>query len=389
MRYVTAGESHGKALIVIIEGMPAGLPLAETAINHELKRRQAGYGRGMRMKTIERDAAEIISGVRRGYTLGSPISIMIRNADWEHNALLMAVGKKPGSSRPLQSVPRPGHADFAGMIKFSRHDIQDVLERASARETAARVAAGAVCKSLLDVFAITMMSWVVSIGTVSVNEREKIKNHEGINPDQSPVRCPVQSVAKRMMRAIDRAQSAGNTLGGVFQIEAHHCPIGLGSGMQWDIRLDGRIAHALMAVQAIKGVEIGAGFATARMNGSAVHDAFSISRGSIVRPTNNAGGIEGGMTNGSPLVVRAAMKPIATLVHPLPSVDMAQRKASRAPIVRSDVCAVPAASVIGESVVAIELARTLKEKFGGDSLSEMKANWQQYQRYVRKRVQRP
>lgn len=346
LRYLTAGESHGKLLLGILEGMPAGLKVEKGIINLELKRRQSGLGRGARM-TIEMDTVQILSGLRKGITIGSPIALSIENRD----ALI--------DSLPAITRPRPGHADLAGAIKYDRQDIRDILERASARETAMRVAIGGICRILLDEFGIRISSHVVEIGGVT---RDK----------------------KTMLRKVEECVRIGETLGGIAEIAATGVPIGLGSYAHSDRRLNGRIAGAMMSIQAIKGVEIGLGFAAARLPGSKVHDEITFDKKSgFSHKTNNAGGIEGGITNGEPIIVRIAMKPIATLGKPLSSIDIKTKKKVEAQVERHDVCAIHAASVVGEAVLALEVAKAMTEKFGGDSLGEMKRNFDGYMKQVK------
>ncbi len=369
LRYLTAGESHGPALVGILEGMPAGLPLVAADIDAQLERRQQGYGRGGRM-AIERDRVAILAGVRHGLTLGSPIALLIENRDWPNWRDRMSA--EPGQADPV-TVPRPGHADYAGAVKYGHQDLRNVLERASARETAIRVALGAVARRLLGEFGITVGSLVTAIGPVEAAPVEP-----GLaawsQAEQSPVRCADPAAAAPMMAAIDAARAAGDSLGGLFEVAALGLPVGLGSHAHWDRRLDGRLAQAFMAIPAIKAVEIGLGRAAAGLPGSAVHDPFAPDRS---RTTNHAGGLEGGITNGQPLVVRAAMKPIPTLTSPLPSVDLATGRPHPAHAERSDVCAVPAAAVVGEAVLALELAAALLERLGGDSLDQLRAAWSQ------------
>ncbi|MEI7904231.1 MAG: chorismate synthase [Candidatus Firestonebacteria bacterium] len=364
LSYMTAGESHGKALIALINGVPAGLALSEDFISLQLQERQKGYGRGGRMQ-IETDSAELISGVRKGITIGSPISILIKNRDFRID------------EAPEIYIPRPGHADLAGALKYGHKDIRNVLERASARETAARVAAGAVAKAILSEFGIKVFGYVLSIGSAKTNRIYALKDIKAISA--SVVRCPDINAEKKMKQVIDAATANKDTLGGVFEIRAVNVPAGLGSYAQWNTRLDGALAGALMSIQGVKGVEIGAGFRAASLFGSKHHDAIlAFSKGKITRKSNNAGGLEGGLSNGSEIVVRAAMKPIATLYNPLASVDLRTKKKAKASIERSDICAVPAACVVGESVVAFELATALLSKCGGDSMAEVKRNFEAY-----------
>jgi chorismate synthase len=406
LRCITAGESHGKALTGILEGIPAGLPLTSEAIDSELKRRQGGYGRGGRMK-IESDHAEILSGVRWGRTLGSPISIMIENKDWPNWEDVMSVCELKTMNPEIKVVtkPRPGHADLPGAMKYSHYDIRNILERSSARETAMRVAIGAIAKKFLSAFDIKIGSYVIQIGSQksevrSQNFKEKEFMEIFRKAEQSPVRCHDQKAAKKMVKLIDRAVREGNSLGGIFEVFAIGMPVGLGSHIQWDRRLDGRLAYALMSIQAIKGVEIGLGFEMSRRFGSEVMDEiFYVPPPSpsplegegrvggppgFYRKTNFAGGIEGGMTNGMPVVLRAAMKPIPTQRKPLRSVDIKTKKQVEAAYERSDICAVPAAGVIGESMVALTIADAFLEKFGGDSMVETKRNYKSYIAYVKK-----
>ena len=431
IRYITSGESHGKGLTAIIEGIPSNVELTIDFINKELSRRQMGYGRGGRMK-IETDKSEILSGVRFGRTLGTPVALFIENKDWENWKEVMTPsppaplplgegGQRPGEGKfsPV-TRPRPGHADLSGAIKYNQRDIRNILERSSARETAARVAVGAVAKRLLDEFGIKVYSWVTEIGGIGGKEQgarskgsvyyssllasrssllELFDKAEG-----SDVRCPDPKATEAIKQRIDEARNNGDSLGGIFEIVVSGVPVGLGSHVQWDRKLNARLAMALMSIQAIKGVEIGLGFDAGRMPGSEVHDEifYKISpdpslpkrgksypplekgdKGGFYRKTNNAGGIEGGMSNGEDIVLRAVMKPIPTLYKPLKSVDIETKEIFEASIERSDICAVPAASVVGEAVVAIEIANAMLDKFGGDSLEEMKRNYEGYIEYVK------
>ena len=387
LRYLTAGESHGQGLIAILDGIPAGLSLLDEDINQELFRRQQGYGRGERMK-IEKDQVKILSGVRRGETLGSPIALWIRNRDWENWKKIM--NSKPPSERKATDflmAPRPGHADLVGVIKYAREDIRDVLERASARETAIRVAVGTVCRKLLKQFEIKIYSRVIQIGPIRDNSHsgEIIRHYERI--EKSLLRCSDEEAEKKMVLLIDQAKEQGDTLGGVFEILVTGLPLGLGSYVQWDLKLDANLTRALMSIQAIIGVEIGSGFSLTEKWGSQAQDEifYDNSRQSFYRRTNHAGGIEGGITNGEPVIMRAAMKPLSTLRKPLSSIDIRRKTQVQAGRERSDVCAVPAASVIGEAVVALEIARVMQDKFAGDSLSEMKRNYLSYCQYLRER----
>jgi chorismate synthase len=383
LRFLTAGESHGPCLTAIIEGMPAGLHLSEEKINVDLRRRQGGYGRGQRMK-IECDEVEILGGVAKGVTIGASVALRIENRDWAN---------WKDRDVPPWTVPRPGHADLAGAIKYGLGDLRLVAERASARETAARVAVGAVAKQLLAEFEIAVNSYVSEIGGV-VAEISLPPNPPQLwggsefweQAEASDVRCPDPIAAEAMRQRIDEARAAGDSLGGVFVVVATGLPIGLGSHVHWDRRLDARLAGAVMSIPAIKGVEIGPAFENARKRGTEVHDEIftnlksqfpipEFQTSNVKRYSNRAGGIEGGMSNGQPIVVRAAMKPIPTTVTPLRSVDLATGEATHTQYQRSDVCAVPAASVVGEAMVAWVIADALMEKLGGDSIGEMKSRW--------------
>jgi chorismate synthase len=374
LRWLTAGESHGPRLTAIIEGIPSGLELLAADIDPDLARRQRGYGRGGRMK-IETDRVELVGGLRGGETLGSPIAMSIENRDHASWLDRMSPAPMPATPEPV-TRPRPGHADLAGGLKHDRHDLRDVLERASARETAARTAVGAVCRKLLAAVGIDVFAHVVSIGGVEARV-------EGVDADElrrrareSDLSCGDADAEERMKAAIRDAAHAGDTLGGVFEVVARGVLPGLGSHVQWDRKLDGRLAQALMCIQAIKGVEIGIGFGAARAPGSAVHDAIHYDGAAhrFVRPTNRAGGLGGGITNGAPVVCRAAMKPIATLKKALESVDVRTKEPYAAAHERSDICAVAAASVVGEAMVCIVLADAVLEKFGGDSMRELVRN---------------
>ncbi|HEX8949030.1 MAG TPA: chorismate synthase [Dissulfurispiraceae bacterium] len=384
LRFLTAGESHGKGLIALLEGIPSGLPLSPDDIDSELKRRQQGYGRGGRMK-IEQDRASIISGVRWGKTLGSPISLLIENRDWVNWQEGMSCDASHKGSIPPVSKPRPGHADLTGIMKYNHEDIRNILERSSARETAARVAAGAVARKFLSEFGIFIGSYVVRIGSAAMIEDKK-----GISPEifslaeASRVRCPDEETTDRMAALIDEAAGKGDTLGGIFKVVISGVPAGLGSHIQWDRRLNARLMMAVSSIQAIKGVEIGLGFEAASRFGSEVMDEIFYSKKTgFYRNTNNAGGIEGGMSNGMPIIVSAAMKPIPTLRKPLRSVDMSTREAIEAAYERSDTCAVPAASVIAEAMAALCTADALLEKCGGDSIDETKRNFDAYREYLK------
>ena len=369
LRFMTAGESHGPCLTAILEGLPAGLTLDAAALDRELARRQQGYGRGGRMK-IETDRVEVLSGVRFGETLGGPITLRVVNRDFANWGDRMAAFGEPTGKRV--TAARPGHADFTGIRKYAREDVRDILERSSARETTMRVAVGAVCKAFLRALGIEVVSQVVTLGGISVDaariDRAAIGTGSG-----SELNCYDGEAEERMKRRIDEAKAAGDTLGGVFEVIVRGVPTGLGSHIQWDRRLDGRLAGALMAIQAIKGVEIGAGFQCGFLPGSEIHDEmFLADDGSVYRRTNRAGGLEGGMTNGEEIILRAAMKPIPTLMTPLHSVDIATHQEVLACKERSDTCAVPAASVVGEAMVAFVIAQAVCEKFGADAMVDLK-----------------
>lgn len=384
LRYLTAGESHGQGLIGILDGYPAGIKIFAEDINKDLARRQVGYGRGNRM-LIENDKAEILSGVRWGRSLGSPISLLIKNKDWLNWEKAMSTSSEYEDSVSPVSKPRPGHADLSGLIKYDHKDIRNILERASARETAIRVAIGAICKLLLKEFNIKIISHVTEIGGISIN-RMRLKTDEiQEKAELSLLRCADKDAEKKMIKRIDSAKRNGNSLGGVFEVIVTNPPIGIGSHTQWDRKINARLSNAIMSIQAIKGIEIGLGFEAARRFGSDVHDEIFYDKKNkrFYRKTNNAGGIEGGMTNGEEIIIRAAMKPIPTLMKPLSSVDVLTKKPFKASVERSDVCAVPAAGVVGEAVVAFEIANAMIEKFGGDSLSEMMRNYNGYMKYVR------
>jgi len=402
LRYLTAGESHGKALLGFLEGIPAGLPISSADIDRDLKRRQGGYGRGGRMK-IESDHAEILSGVRWGMTIGSPLSLLIENMDFSNWRKGMSSESIHEGSIPPVVKPRPGHADLAGAMKYNQHDLRNILERSSARETAMRVALGGVAKKFLSEFDVRIGSFVVRIGsrllaTGSHDSDEKKLMELFKKAESSPVRCPDEKVSEKMVRLIDQAAKEGNSLGGVFEVFAAGVPAGLGSHVQWDRKLDGRLAQALMSIQAIKGVEVGFGFGMGGRFGAEVMDEICYQtkdrvRGTtdksvkyktpFYRKTNYAGGIEGGMTNGMPVILRAAMKPIPTLRKPLRSVHIITKKSVEAAYERSDICAVPAAAVIGEAMVALTLASAFLEKFGSDSMDEVKSNYRSYMKYTK------
>lgn len=381
VRFLTAGESHGRALVVILEGIPAGLTIDTRRIDHELRRRQGGYGRGRRM-AIESDKAEILSGVRRGETIGGPIAMTIQNRDWVNWQYTMSVEKDPppdagGARRAPVTRPRPGHADLAGVAKFERDDVRDVLERASARETAARVAAGAIARQFLEAVGIRIASHVFAVGAARLPGDMVVSFEQAAAlPDESPFHCVDPQVEAQMIAEVDAAREAGDTRGGAFEVIATGVPPGLGSYTQWDRKLDGQLAQALMSIPAIKAVGVGLGPEAAYRPGSRVHDEIvpdptAARVTGVARPTNNAGGLEGGVTNGEDLRVSAWMKPISTLMKPLRSVDLRTMKEAAAAIERSDVCAVPAAAVVGEAMVALVLANALVTRFGGDSMGAL------------------
>jgi len=383
LRYLNAGESHGRGLMAVVEGVPSGLPLTADAINGDLIRRQGGYGRGGRMR-IEKDRIEFICGVRKGKTLGNPLGLLIWNKDWENWKDIMASEPGPPPTERVVTRPRPGHADLVGAIKYGHRDIRNVLEKASARETAIRVAIGGVAKSLLAQFDMQVVSYTMDIGGVAApSQTDPLAAYQ--EAEQSDVRCPDPDAAKKMIEHIRGAKHKGDSLGGIFEVVVTNPPIGLGTYAQWDRRLTARLAMAAMSIQAMKGVEIGMGFESARRYGSEVHDDiyFDQTAGQFIRKSNNAGGLEGGITNGQPIVVRVAMKPIATLYTPKDSVDIETKQPFEATVERSDICTVPAAGVVGEAVIAYEMANAFIEKFGGDTLDEMKRNYEAYQEYVR------
>lgn len=376
--YLTSGESHGQQLTAIVSGFPAGVAVAAADINRDLARRQQGYGRGGRM-AIEQDAVEILSGIRFGKTIGSPVTLAIKNRDWEN--WREAMKPDPGEPADPKSVtrPRPGHADLAGCLKYGHKDARNILERSSARETAARVAVGALCKCLLSEFNISVFSHVLRIGDVVAQELPEAFDELPKRAEDSDVRCADVAAAERMRERIREAKERGDTLGGVVEVIATGVPVGLGSCMNADSKLDGALAQAVMSIQSVKGVEIGMGFAAAAEWGSKVHDAISYTPGrGFFHTSNNAGGIEGGMSNGEPIIVRAAFKPIPTMMTPKASVDLITKEPFEASKERSDVCAVPAAGVVAEAAVAFVLARAFLEKFGGDSLGEIRRNHQSY-----------
>lgn len=389
LRYLTAGESHGPQLTAIIEGMPAGIPISTDAINVELRRRQQGYGRGGRMK-IETDTAEILSGVRWGETMGSPVTLVVQNRDWANWQEKMSPLAEHRDDSIAVTRPRPGHADLTGVLKYGHTDVRNVLERSSARETAVRVAVGAVAKQLLAAFGVRIGGYVTEIGGILAAAPDLPLEERWELAAGSEVFCCDTSAEAAMKQAIDSAKADGDALGGVVEVQVLGCPPGLGSYVQWDHKLDARLAMALMSIQAIKGVEVGIGFEAARRPGSRVHDEIfrdpaRLDQGKVgayYRATNNAGGIEGGMSNGEPILLRAAMKPIPTLYKPLRSVDLKSREPFEATVERSDCCAVPAALVVAEAVVAVEIANAFLEKFGGDSLAEIRRTYAGYREQV-------
>jgi chorismate synthase len=375
LRLLTAGESHGPGLVALLEGLPHGLAVEKAAIDADLKRRQMGFGRGGRMK-IETDTVEVVAGLRGGFTLGSPLAMLVRNSDFANWTEVMApFGEVSGKAL---TRPRPGHADLSGSLKLGLHDARDVLERSSARSTVARVAAGAVCKALLRSCGADMMCHVTRIGDVAAPPIKIPLEEARARAEASEVRCVDDDAGQRMMDAITAAQKAGDSLGGVVEVICWGLPAGLGSHVEWDLRLDGRVAQALMSIQAMKGVEVGMGFESAARPGSEVHDPILYREGRFSRPTNHAGGIEGGNTNGEPVVARAAMKPIPTLARPLASVDLETKEAFDAQKERTDSCAVPAAAVVAEAALALVLADALLEKTGGDSMAEVLRNLKAY-----------
>jgi chorismate synthase len=385
-RFTTAGESHGPALVSIVEGLPAGMPVDVERINHELKRRQLGYGRGGRMK-IEKDQVEILSGVRHGLTLGSPVAMIIHNKDWSNWTEIMSVEPSdiaPEKSRQLKR-PRPGHADLAGGQKFGARDLRNVLERASARETTSRVACGALARQLLGSFGVEIRSHVMQLGGIPEKALELMWEQIASIPEDAPLRCADSEAEKRMVELVDRKREAGDTLGGVFEVVARGVVPGLGSHTAWDLKLDGRLAQAIMSIPAVKAVSIGAGLEASSLPGSEVHDeiAYNNETKEFIRETNRAGGMEGGITNGEELRVRGHLKPLSTLRRPLKSVDIDTKEDRPAGFERSDITAVPAAGVIGEAMVALVLAGAMREKFGGDSLGEMKRNFDGYREELR------
>ncbi|MGV3708805.1 MAG: chorismate synthase [Gemmatimonas sp.] len=386
LRFTTAGESHGPALISVLEGMPAGVPLLADHVNTELARRQQGYGRGRRM-VIETDRMEFLSGVRAGETLGSPISMIVRNADWKNWVDIMdPAPRETDATTPRKRVVtrvRPGHADLTGILKYDRSDARDILERASARETTARVAAGAICKRLLAELGISIGSHLVHLGGIDAKPVAVLPDDINAVSDESQLRTLDADAEAQMITLIDATKRAGNTLGGICEVVVRGLPVGLGSHVSWDRKLDGRLAQAMLSIPAVKGVEFGMGFDTARHTGADVHDEIEAApgrsrAGHVQRRTNRAGGTEGGMSTGEPLVIRVAMKPISTLMRPLGTVDVATGEAAQAVAERSDVTAVPAMGVIAEAMAAFVLAQAVLEKFGGDSLEEVERNMNAY-----------
>lgn len=405
LRFTTAGESHGQALVSILEGMPAGLPLLADDVNTELARRQQGYGRGRRMQ-IERDNVEFLAGVRAGETIGAPIAMLIQNRDWKNWQEIMSPAPDPATAdaadgdaatglprlrkRAVTRV-RPGHADLTGLLKYDRDDARDILERASARETTARVAAAAICKRFLKEFDVCVGSHLVHLGGIDAARPADMPADINAASDASPLRTLDRAAEERMIAYIDEIKRAGNTLGGICEVVADGLPVGLGSHVSWDRKLDGRIGAAIMSIPAVKGVEIGMGFQAARVPGAEVHDEIvpmpdNPRMGNVRRKTNRAGGLEGGMTTGEPLVVRVAMKPISTLMRPLGTVDVATGEAAAAVAERSDVTAVPAMGVIAEAMIAYVLADAFLEKFGGDSIGETRRNYDSYLSHVATRI---
>lgn len=379
LRFLTAGESHGQCLMAVVEGIPAGLKVDIEGINRDLARRQQGYGRGGRMK-IETDKADILSGVRFGETMGDPVALRVVNRDWQNWTERMSVfGSAAGDK---VTAVRPGHADLTGALKYDRDDVRDILERASARETAARVAAGGLCKEFLRACGVEVVSHVVKIGGAAVDESRI--DRAAIGRGSPELNCYDAAAGEVMKERIRQAAQEGDTLGGVFEVIVRGAPLGLGSHIQWDKRLDGRLAQAMMAIQAVKGVEIGAGFQCGELPGSRIHDEmFLDGNGNVYRRTNRAGGLEGGMSNGEEIVVRACMKPIPTLMKPLRSVDIASKQEVLACRERSDVCAVPAASVVGEAMAALVIAEAMLDKFGGDAMCDVLAAVEAYRERVR------
>jgi chorismate synthase len=385
LRFLTAGESHGPELVAIIEGAPAGFDIDLAAINHDLARRQKGYGRGGRM-AIEKDEVRVVSGIRFGRTIGSPVTFIVANQDFRNWEKRMSVDPVDRGEAKVVTRPRPGHADLAGVLKYNLEDIRDILERASARETTARVAVGSFAKQFLTPFGVTVLGYVASIGTTEVQTRSELPIAELARlTEESPVRVADPTAERAIIAEIDECKKSGDTLGGVVEVVTAGLPVGLGSHVQWDRKLDGRIGHALMSLQAVKGVEFGMGFGAARVRGSALHDeiGYDAAEGRFTRHSNNSGGTEGGMSTGEPLRVRVAFKPLSTLMRPLRSADIRTKAEAVGTIERSDVCAIPAAAVIAEAVVAFEVAAAFLDKFGGDSLVEVARNYRGYLDQVR------
>jgi chorismate synthase len=385
LRFLTAGESHGPSLTIIVEGMPARWPVDVASINRHLARRQMGYGRGGRMK-IEKDEVRITSGVRWGETLGSPVTMIVENRDWKNWSRKMSVDVTDRDESIVVTRPRPGHADLVGVQKYDHDDIRNVLERASARETTSRVAAGSLARQLLEQFGIRVMGTVAEIGGIAADPKSMTPEQVFEAAEASEVRMADADASARVIALIDECKKTGDTLGGIAEVCVTGLPPGLGSYVHWDRKVDGRLAGALLSVQAVKGVELGAGFSTARVRGSEIHDEIVRAGAGFGRASNNYGGTEGGMTTGEPLIVRTAFKPISTLMQPLRSVDIKTGEESKAAIERSDVVAIPAAAVICEAVVAFELARVFLEKFGGDSLTEVRRNYEGYLAQVASRT---
>jgi chorismate synthase len=385
LRFLTAGESHGPELVAVIEGAPAGFDIDVARINHDLARRQKGYGRGGRM-LIEKDEARIVSGIRFGRTMGSPITFIVENRDYKNWEKRMSADPRDRGEAKVVTRPRPGHADLAGVLKYNLEDIRDVLERASARETTARVAIGGFARQLLSPFGVQVLGYVVSIGSVEAKVPPAMSIEEMTRvTEDSQVRVADPEAERAIIAEIDACKKEGDTLGGVVEVVATGLPVGLGSHVQWDRKLDGRLAHALLSLQAVKGVEVGIGFEAARVRGSQLHDEIGYDRElrHFTRHSNNSGGTEGGMSTGEPLRVRVAFKPLSTLMRPLKSADIKTKAEAVGAIERSDVCAIPAAAVIAETVVAFELANAFLEKFGGDSLLEITNNYRSYLEQVR------
>ncbi|MDP1890774.1 MAG: chorismate synthase [Gemmatimonadaceae bacterium] len=394
LRFVTAGESHGPALVSIIEGVPAGLPLLAADVNADLARRQQGYGRGRRMQ-IERDEVEFLSGVRAGETLGSPVAMLILNRDWKNWQEIMDPAPRDadadGARKRAVHRPRPGHADLSGLLKYDRDDARDILERASARETTARVAAGAVARRLLAACDVTIGSHLVHLGGIDAQRPATMPADINAAADASPLRTLDAEAEQRMIVRIDSAKQEGNTLGGICEVVVDGLPVGLGSHVSWDRRLDGRLGQAMLSIPAVKGMEVGMGFEAARRTGAEVHDEITMApgrtrSGNVRRVTNRAGGLEGGMTTGEPLVLRVAMKPISTLMRPLGTIDTRTGEGASAVAERSDVTAVPAMGVIAEAMAALVLADAMVEKFGGDSMTELHRNLEAYLAHVAGRL---